>query len=78
MVRPLWQKRGKRKPTEVDINLWLRAADKRNSPRSKREIIEYLKAKNPHRWRRLQSDIHWMQKMMGKLGYSPDDWKELL
>jgi hypothetical protein len=80
MVKPLWQaaRERKRKPTDLEIQLWLKAADDRTTPRSRAEIIQYLKAKNPHRWRRVQGDVRWMKRMMAKLGLNPEEWKELL
>lgn len=74
----LKRKSQKRPLTSNDIERWLKAADSRSGPYSADEIVAYIKAKNPHRWWRINYDVRWMKKQMARLGLNPEDWKELL
>jgi len=54
------------------------AASKRQPPPNIEQLREHFKAKNPHRWRRMNSDKRWAEKQLRKLGMNPDDWRWLL
>jgi hypothetical protein len=60
------------------IDSFMKAADKRTGPRSKEEIVEIIKKRNGYRLWRLRKDYKWLQREMRRLGYNPDDAKELL
>lgn len=61
--------------TKDDIDGWMDAASKRKPPRKldRRTLQEYLKAKNLRRWNRLQRELRWAEKELGKLGLNPED-----
>ena len=57
---------------------WDAAADSRMRPRSKTEIVAALNQKNSYRMWRLRHDFKWLQRQMKKMGYNPEDARELL
>lgn len=61
--------------TADDIDGWMKAASQRNPPRKmdRRTLQDYLKAKNLRRWNRLQRELRWAEKELGKLGLNPED-----
>ena len=60
------------------VDSFMKSADKRTGPRTTEEIVEIIKARNGYRLWRLRKDYKWLQKEMRRLGYNPDDAKELL
>lgn len=67
-----------RRLKEEDVDMFLEAAEQRPPTKDKTQIIESIKANNAYRWWRLNHDYKWLKKRMKKMGYSPDDAKELL
>ena len=58
-------------------------ADKREAtpPPSPLDVVQrrdYLKAKNPMRWRRMTADFRWAQKQLLQIGIDPEDVRWLL
>lgn len=71
----------KRRLTENDVLGWIEIAEKREGqpPRLTRDQwISYLRAKNPVRVRRMQSDFKWAQRMLLKIGVDPEEVRWLL
>lgn len=63
-----------------DYQAWFDAAANREMPR--KTDIEHLRAYmehlNPHRWRRLQKDVRWIEAEMAKLGLTAEDARWML
>lgn len=78
MSRFMANKPKPRKLTETDIISFNISADKRIGPRSREDILAYLHQKNSWRMWRLQKDYRWVQKHMKKMGYNPEEAKDLL
>lgn len=68
----------KRPLTESEVFSLQLAVDKRTGPRDRSQIIAQIKAKNSYRWWRIQYDYRWLRKQMRKMGYNPDEAKDLL
>lgn len=65
-------------PPEYD---WFEGQEEKRfktKPRTRADIIAYIKKRDPHRWWRLNRDIKWIRKRLKKLGLNPEDWRELL
>lgn len=60
------------------VDSFMEAADQRKGPRTKAEILAIIKKRNGYRLWRIRHDYKWLQKEMRRLGYNPDDAKELL
>lgn len=61
------------------IDSFFEAADSRKArPVDRDGIIDLIKSKNSYRWWRLNHDYKWLRKEMKRLGYNPDDARELL
>ena len=56
---------------------WFEAGEIRR-PRTRDEIIREIQRHSRHRWWRINRDYRWLKKRMKKMGYSPDDAKDLL
>lgn len=41
-------------------------------------IIRRIQARNPRRWKRLESDFKWAQRVMKRMGRNPEDVRFLL
>ena len=67
-----------RRLKEEDVDMFLEATEQRPKPKNRDQIIEAIKANNAYRWWRLNRDYQWLRKRMKKMGYSPDDARELL
>lgn len=61
--------------TPEDLDGWLDAASKRKPPRKldRQSLRNYLQARNPRRWGRLQRELRWAERELGKLGLNPED-----
>lgn len=78
---PFRSRRQRPQPRRLDDGDWsafMEAASDRRKPMSREQIIEAVKARNPHRWWRLQWDYKWLEKQMKRLGQNPEDARELL
>jgi hypothetical protein len=66
--------------TDSDLASWFNAADERPTQTTLdlNQMRNYLKAKNPYRWARMQSDMRWARKIFVKLGRNPEDVRWLL
>lgn len=61
------------RPATDDERLsWFNAA-RSQKPGNYDTVRKFLEAKNPYRWARIQSDQHWMEKQLTKLGLDPED-----
>lgn len=73
-------KNPRRRLNEKDIDDFMRSADAR--PRYTKQttdnLRQFLKMKNPWRWRRMQADMAWARKMIKKAGYDPEEIRWLL
>lgn len=75
---------GPRKPSDIEVEDWFRAAQKQHPRRLKvgvtthRQLVDYVRAKNPVRWRRLQKDYAWLERMVEKAGYDKEKARFLL
>jgi hypothetical protein len=65
-------------PYEHPVYDWLEWEVVPNKPKTRADIIAELKRRNPHRWWRVNHDYRWLKRRMKKMGYNPDDAKELL
>lgn len=69
-----------RPATEAEVHSWLQGALEQKPPRDldRQTLRNYMAAKNPRRWRRLQRDYAWLGKMMENLGANPEDGRWIL
>jgi hypothetical protein len=70
-----WWTRGVNPP---EYDGWFESADMRVKPLTHDEIIKAVKKRGSFRWWRLNHDYKWLKKQMKKMGYSPEDARELL
>ncbi len=70
----------KRRPTPDEMSDWLSAEPRAARPvRSDEQALRHIiQNKNPVRWRRLQSDLRWMERQLVKLGRNPKEARWLL
>lgn len=68
----------KKVPSEEDFELFFEAAENRITPRSKSKIIAEIEKKNSYRWWRIRHDYKWLKRQLKRMGYNPDEAKELL
>jgi len=71
---------GQRQISQDDLDGWLDAASKRNPPRKRdrNTLRDYLKARNPYKWRMLQKYLRWAEKELLKLGMNPEDTRWII
>ena len=67
-----------RKLNEDDVFSFNLSAQKRMPVRTRQDIMAHMERKNGWRWWRLKHDYKWLQREMRKLGYNPDEAKDLL
>lgn len=48
------------------------------SDRTRQQIRDYMNEKYKWRWRRLQRDYRWLERVMKKIGLNPEDARYLL
>jgi hypothetical protein len=62
------------------IDGWLKAASQRKPPakRDRATLRNYLHARSPWRWRRLQRDLRWAERQLLRLGMNPEDARWIL
>lgn len=65
----------KRKPTEEEIVEWLTPW---GPAVTKEALIAAIKEKNKYHWWRLNYDYRWLQRQLKKMGYNPEEAKDLL
>lgn len=69
---------GKRKLDEADIELFVAAAEARRPMKTRDEVIALLERKNQWRMWRLRKDFKWLQKQLKRMGYNPEEARDLL
>lgn len=63
----------------TDLNEWPTVdGPSSQSLRDRKQLVDYLMAKNPRRWARMQRDFTWARREMKKLGKNPEDVRFLL
>lgn len=68
----------KRRMTRADAASFERAIAKAPKVRDVAAIRKELCTRNYVRWLRLQRDFAWMQKEMKKMGYNPEDARQII
>ncbi len=73
-------KNPRRTLSEDDVDSFMTAADRRPKykPQRQANLRKVLRDSNPWRWRRLQADFRWAQKVLEKSGYDPEEIRWLL
>lgn len=58
-------------PTDEEVKSWLHSAESRKD--NALNVRKELRRRNPIRWKRMQGDLHWMQKELKKMGLDPEN-----